>query len=598
MILKKRAGNYRKMGAEKRKDQVTFTFQCPKETACAVLLFDRKNKEEAVRIEVPDNYCVGSVRSITIYPIKSDRYYYAYEIDGEIVRDPYGERVIGREKWGDISRDIENEKLLSGFSKETFDWGEDVCLEIPTEDMVMYKLHVRGFSMDGKGRKKGTFEAIKDRLSYLKELGITTVEIMPVYEFEEFIEKDEEEKKLNYWGYAKSDYFAVKSSYAAGKDADIEFKSLVKKMHTLGMELIMEMHFNPKIGSSFMIEVLRYWIMEYHVDGFKLLGAALPIEEIVKDPYLSRTKLFYEQFSYDVSKEEIPRNLYVYNDNFLYSARKMLNHLGGDMKEFSERLKRKETDLPRVNYIANNNTFTLADIFSYNEKHNGENGEGNLDGNDWNYSTNYGVEGPSRRQFIKKIREKQMRNAIALLALSQGIPLIWSGDEIGNSQNGNNNAYCQDNKVGWVNWKSENKNPGYLEFVRAMFAFRKEHPILSMENTFRMTDYKRTGYPDLSYHGAEAWIGGINGASRSLGVMYSEVYAKDEDTDAKETFLYIGYNFYMGVQVFALPKLPKGMQWYQIMDTGETQPFFKEPKLLKKNSYEAFGQTISILIGR
>lgn len=598
MMLKIQAGDYWKMGAKKRRDRVTFTFQCPKETACAILLFDRKNKAEITRIEVPDDYCVGSVRSVTVFPIKSDRYYYAYEIGGELVRDPYGERVIGREKWGDEKRDLENEVLLSGFSKEDFDWEEDRCPEIPSGEMVMYKLHVRGFSMDGKGRKKGTFEALRDRLSYLKELGITTVEVMPLYEFEEWIQENETKRKLNYWGYAKSDYFAVKSSYAARKDADVELKSLIRQMHTMGMELVMEMHFKPEAGSAFMIEVLRYWVMEYHVDGFKLLGASLPVEEIVNDPYLSRTKLFYEQFSDKTVKEETPKNLYVYNDGFLYPVRKILNHLGGDMKEFAECLRRQENEYPRVNYIANNNTFTLADVFSYNEKHNGENGEGNLDGNDWNYSSNYGVEGPSRRTFIKKSREKQMRNAIAVLALSQGIPLLWNGDEVGNSQNGNNNAYCQDNKVGWVNWKNESKNPQFLKFVKAMFAFRKEHPILSAETVFRMTDYKRVGYPELSYHGAEAWIGKVEGAARSFGVMYSEIYADDHKEEKQETFLYIGYNFCMGVQVFALPKLPKGMKWYQVMDTGETQPFFERPRLLKKNSYESFGQTISILIGR
>lgn len=286
----------------------------------------------------------------------------------------------------------------------------------------------------------------------------------------------------------------------------------------------------------------------------------------------------------------------MYNDDFLYPARKMLNHLGGDMVEYTEVMKRQQDGGHSVNYIANSNTFTLADVFSYNEKHNGDNGEENLDGNNWNYSTNYGVEGATRRQFVKKIREKQMRNAMAMLCLARGIPLIWSGDEIGNSQNGNNNAYCQDNRIGWVNWKNEGRYEEYTEFVRELLQFRKEHPILFSEKPFQMSDYKRTGYPDLSYHSSEAWISDVKGNARAVGVMYSESYAKEEDTE--ETFLYIGYNFYMGLQVFALPKLPKGKHWYQIMDTAQMCPFFKEPRLLKNNSYEAFGQTISILVGR
>ena len=603
MAFQIQAGNYRKMGVQECRGEVTFTFQCPKETDCAILLYDKRAKDKEIRIEVPRSYCVGSVRSVTVSPLKTQHYHYAYEIDGAISRDPYGERVIGREKWGDLTRDLKKEQLLSGFARTDFDWGEDACPEIPSEQMVMYKLHIRGFSMDAKGRKKGTFEAVRERIPYLKELGITTVEVMPVYEFEEVMEDErkegeEEEKKLNYWGYAPSDYFSVKSSYAYGKDADVEFKSLIREMHEQGLELVMEIHFAPEQGSGSMAEILRHWVMEYHVDGFKLLGAALPIEEIVKDPYLSRTKLFYESFPKELLEGEEHQNLFIYNEDFLYPMRRILNHLGGDMVEFTEQMKHCQPGLHSVNYITNNNTFTLADVFSYNEKHNVANGEENLDGNDWNYSTNYGVEGPSRRQFIRKIREKQMRNAMAVLCLAKGIPLILSGDEIGNSQNGNNNAYCQDNKIGWVNWKNEQHFEEHRIFLKKLLRFRKEHPILTKEEPFRMTDYRRIGYPDLSYHGAEAWIGGLSGSLRSVGVMYCEAYAQEKDSEKEGTFLYIGYNFYMGVQVFALPKLPKGKQWYQIMDTGENQPFLEEPRLLKKNSYEAYGQTVSILIGR
>ena len=212
MIFQTRAGDYRKMGTEQCADGVTFTFQCPKELACAVVLFEKKTGKQAAKIDVLPQYRVGSVRSVTIYPLKAEKYYYCYEIEGKRVSDPYGERVIGREKWGDTERTLDD-ALLSGFKKEGFDWSEDVSVEIPANEMVMYKLHVRGFSMDGRGRNKGTFAAVMDRLSYLKELGITTLECMPVYEFEELMENG----RLNYWGYAPSDYFAVKSSYASKK---------------------------------------------------------------------------------------------------------------------------------------------------------------------------------------------------------------------------------------------------------------------------------------------------------------------------------------------------------------------------------------------
>ena len=236
MIFQTRAGDYRKMGTEQCADGVTFTFQCPKELACAVVLFEKKTGKQAAKIDVLPQYRVGSVRSVTIYPLKAEKYYYCYEIEGKRVRDPYGERVIGREKWGDTERTLDD-ALLSGFKKEGFDWSEDVSVEIPANEMVMYKLHVRGFSMDGRGRNKGTFAAVMDRLSYLKELGITTLECMPVYEFEELMENG----RLNYWGYAPSDYFAVKSSYASQKDADWEF---IVKMMIIMRDL---MTGNPKL---------------------------------------------------------------------------------------------------------------------------------------------------------------------------------------------------------------------------------------------------------------------------------------------------------------------------------------------------------------
>lgn len=372
MVLKIQAGDYKDMGVKRCADRSIFTFQCPKEIACAVLLFDKKTGERVERIEVTEKYCVGAVRSVAVSPLKTERYNYAYEIDGKIMRDPYARRVVGREKWGDLTRNLKKEQLLSGFVKNEFDWECDENPEIAAENMVMYKLHVRGFSMDDRGRKRGTFSAVQDKLSYLKGLGITSVEVMPVYEFEELMESKEGELKINYWGYTESDYFAVKSSYAYGKDAGVEFKTLIKQLHAKGMELIMEIHFDSEQTVSFMTEVLRYWVMEYHVDGFKLLGAALPMEGIARDPYLSRTKLFYENFSKELLEEE-PSNLYAYNEEFLYPARKMLNHLSGDMIEFTEQLKKSHPAQHFVNYIANNNTFTLADIFSYNEKHNMEN---------------------------------------------------------------------------------------------------------------------------------------------------------------------------------------------------------------------------------
>lgn len=593
MEWKIQAGDYKKMGIAKYKNDVIFTFKCNKETACAVLLFDKSTKGLKARIRVPKEYCIGSVRSIKILNISTESYIYCYEIDKKRIKDPYGVRVIGREKWGDSNRDL-NEELFSGFSTGEFDWEDDRAPEISANKMIMYKLHVRGFTMEQKGKKRGTIEALKDRLEELESLGITTVEIMPLYEFEERVDLD----KINYWGYAPSDYFAVKAAYAYTKEPEKEFKSLIKKMHKYNMELIMEIHFDRKINHNLIIEILRFWVMEYHVDGFRLLGERLPIEEIIQDAYLSRTKIFYESYPQKLLERSDNSNFYVYNDEFLYPVRKILNRLGGDMTEFVDHMQKQQKPQNVVNYISNNNTFTLADVFSYNEKHNGDNGEENLDGNNWNFSSNYGIEGATRKSFIKKIREKQIRNAIAILYLAQGIPLLWSGDEVANSQNGNNNAYCQDNPVGWINWKNGKFQKQLSGFVKEMIAFRKKHPILSMEEPMKKSDYKKIGYPDLSYHGEKAWLPDMNGSARAIGMMYSESYVKKEDLEEEDTFIYIGYNFYMEMQTFALPKLPRGKNWYLIMNTSEEQPFLEEPKRLEKNLYESKGQTICILQGR
>ena len=601
MSFKVQTGNFVKMGIQKCENQVTFTFYCPKEIDCTILLYHRKNCAQPKRIALGNNYCLGTLRSVTIIGLDVNAYDYCFEFDGEKVRDPYAERVIGREKWNDEKREADA-ALLSGFIATEYDWEDEVAPSIAPENMIMYKLHVRGFSMADKGKKKGTFLSVMNKIPYLKDMGVTTLELMPVYEFEEKMED-----KVNYWGYTKGDYCAVKASYASATEPDVEFKDLVKALHKNQIEVILEMCFPVEERAEYVVDVLRRWVIEYHVDGFKLLGAGLPIGDIARDSLLSGTKIFYEQIPQNLKDEY--SNLYLYNEDFLYQSRKMLNHLGGDMPEFLDKMKITMDKYPAVNYIANSNTFTLADVFSYNEKHNMENGENNTDGNNWNFSSNYGVEGPTRKQFVKKIREKQMRNAMAVLYLAQGIPLLWSGDEICNSQNGNNNAYCQDNRTGWVNWRNETIYRQQQNFVRELIAFRKAHPILAKAQQYAMSDYRQLGYPDLSYHGSDAWLRGINGNARSIGMMYYEAYADDKTIEenvalvhngepAKAEFIYIGYNFYMGLQVFALPKLPKNMKWYKIMDTGEVQPFLEEPVELTKNNYEAFGQTVSILIGR
>ena len=539
MIFQTRAGDYRKMGTEQCADGVTFTFQCPKELACAVVLFEKKTGKQAAKIDVLPQYRVGSVRSVTIYPLKAEKYYYCYEIEGKRVRDPYGERVIGREKWGDTERTLDD-ALLSGFKKEGFDWSEDVSVEIPANEMVMYKLHVRGFSMDGRGRNKGTFAAVMDRLSYLKELGITTLECMPVYEFEELMENG----RLNYWGYAPSDYFAVKSSYASQKDADWEFKSLILETHKQQMELIMEMHFVPEQTAGAIIEILRYWVMEYHVDGFILNPYNVPMDIILKDPILSGVRILRHA------------------DEFQNVMRRFLKGDEGVVTDVMYQT-RKRWDLEGIyNCITTHTGFTLKDLVSYDGKHNEANGENNQDGPDYNYSWNCGAEGLTRKKAVLELRKNQMRNAMFLLLLSQGVPCILAGDEFANSQKGNNNVYCQDNPIGWLNWRNLLKEQEMYQFVKQLIKFRKKYRLFHQEKELLGIDQSGCGMPDVSYHGEMAWRAPTEVASRQIGIYYSS-------QDKEEADCFVAYNMHWLEHEFALPALKKGRKWYRAASTKE-----------------------------
>lgn len=612
-------GDYEKMGAVVTQEGTIFTFEGEKEADCAILLY-RRNTTEAVRIEVPRAYCIGALRSVLVKKIDIRRYQYNYEIDGKEQVDPYAQRIEGRERWYETKRYQPGYQVRGGFIQSAYDWEDDHTPEILPEDMVMYKLHVRGYTMDGgaAGRKRGTFAALKEKIPYLRKLGITTVELMPAYEFEELVlpmepcapdylsyRKQEDEpkeeqtvKKVNFWGYVPGNYFAPKASYAYGREADVEFKDLIKELHRNSMECIMEIYFDSTVSQRMMAEVLRFWVKQYHVDGFHLAGGQLAVEEAAQDVLLRRTKLFCTGYGTALlEKKTAYPHLYIYNDEYLYPLRKLLNHMEGSMYEFANQQKKQGLYHGYVNYAAINNSFTLADVFMYSEKHNLENGENNADGSDWNYSSNYGIEGPTRKKYVAQQRKRQMKNALAMVMLAQGVPLIASGDEFGNSQKGNNNAYCQDNKTGWVNWNEAKKNASFTQYVEQLIRFRREHPIIRASQPMRMNDYKGEGYPDLSYHADSAWVNGFDASRRSAGMLYCSAYAtQPPDGDA---FVYAAYNFHHGKCHLALPKLPKGVKWYAVMNTALDEPFYKEEICLTQQELlEMDGSSVRLLVGR
>ena len=555
---------------------------------CRVHIYKTGAKEPVQTLSFPSDRRKGDVWNMTILGEDFNDLEYCFEIDGKLFSDPYGKRFTGRETWGDLEH--ASALLRTPMEFADFDWEGDKLPQIPYEESIIYRLHNRGFTKhaSSKVKHRGTFDAIGEKIPYLKELGVTAVELMPVNEFSEVIMPeyvhgdpsgvDKPTGKLNYWGYTSGYYFAPKASYAWGKDPALEFKSLVKAFHREGLELIVELFFTGKEPPSFVLDAVRFWADEFHVDGIHLVGT-LPLDLLGRDPYLSRIKLFAVSWE-PVSKGEV-KHLGEYNDGFLIDMRRVLKGDEEQMKNLALRTRRNPPEYGTINYMANTNGFSMMDMVSYDTRHNEKNGENNQDGSPYNYSWNCGVEGPTKRKKVMELRKKQLRNAFLLLLLSQGTPLIMAGDEFGNSQSGNNNAYCQDNEVSWLNWNLVRTNQDILEFAKAVIAFRKAHPVFHMPKEPRIMDYLACGFPDVSYHGVKAWCPEFDNYRRQLGVFYCGEYGKRPDETSDNNF-YVAYNMHWEPHEFDLPNLPKKERWHVAFHTDRADangmyPEGKEP---------------------
>lgn len=596
------------LGANLTKDGMHFGFVTSKRDI-KVLIYRRGIKEPEAVIKFPSENYWGDVVFMTVKGSDWSSYEYEYEVDGVPVPDPYGRNFTNRDIWGQISH-VEL-PMRTRFSKIEFDWEGDRPLETPFEDMVLYHMHIRGFTMhpSSKVKERGTYFAAAGKIPYLKELGITAVELMPVLEFEEVMipsyeegnpyGKPEPTGKLNYWGYGSSFLFAPKASYASGKDKnpETELKELIKAFHKSDIEVILEIYYPGKeISSMDLTSSLRFWVMEYHIDGFHFIGGAPP-EGIASDPFLSRTKLFAEGWNDFLRGKN--RHLAEYNNEFLIDMRKYLKGDEDQLNRLSYHLTHNSENYGVINYMTNTNGFTMMDLVSYERKHNEENGEENKDGNPYNYSWNCGAEGTTRSKKILELRQRQIRNAFTMMFLCQGVPLILSGDEFGNSQKGNNNAYCQDNEISWLNWNSLSKNRAIFDYVKGLIRFRKEHRIFHMRKSLRTMDYLSYGLPDISYHGKGAWRSEFDAYSRALGVLYCGLYTKDED-GVGDDYFYAAFNMHWQGAEFALPNIPKGRLWYLAVDTGNgiVYPSGKEAELEHQKSCSVPPRCIWILIGR
>lgn len=593
-----------RLGVSKTQKGYQFAFATAKEEPCTLLLY--KKGEETPELEVPMARALGDIYVASVEKINAKNYEYVYQVGEKIVLDPYAKGISGKKKFGER---VDSQKLRCTFDLTEYNWEDDRHPEIPFSESLIYCTHLRGYTMDktSKVRAKGTFKGMIEKIPYLVSLGVKQLELMPIYEFEEFprpkkksrmyeSEVKEEILKLNYWGYTSGFYFAPKASYAAGKDPSRELKDLVKALHKAGIELIMEFYFDETASPNMVMDCLKFWVEEYHIDGIHINRSAISMKNVVMEPALKSTKIFTEYFEQsellDETKTPKRKHLAEYREGFLVDARRLLKGDEDALRAFSDKTKRNPADMGVVNYMANHNGFTMMDMVSYDEKHNEANGENNRDGNNYNFSWNCGVEGPSKKKTIVQLRTKQLRNAFAMLMFAQGIPLIYGGDEFCNSQQGNNNVYGQDNELSWIQWNSSKNAKDLLEYVKKLIAFRNAHSAFHMVKEATMSDYKSTGIPDLSYHGESAWYGGFEAYRRHLGMMYGAGYAE------KNT-IYVAYNLHQSEHEFGLPILPKGKKWKMIFNTAEeNEQFIPEGvEISNQRILKLTGRTICVLEG-
>jgi glycogen operon protein len=680
---------------------------------CVLVLFEKGAREPLVEIPfrgmfqkaytdepVWGEFRIGNVFNMTVLDLDHEAIEYGFRMDSGLPRaaagqpafhrfdpsvvlmDPYARAIGGRDVWGQKPDWQAIYQHRSRVAFADFDWEGDRPLEIPLEELVVYEMHVRGFTRHPSSgldeAVAGTYAGLREKIPYLKELGVNCVELMPVYEFDEFEHSRWDEQqgrwtKMNYWGYSTVGFFSPKAGYAAtGRTQDgtmvaDELKNLVKELHRNGIEVILDVVFNhtaegneqgPTISyrgidnatyymltpeghyynfsgtgntlncnnpivRDMVIDALRYWASQYHIDGFRFdLASILSrdqwggpmanpplLEALAFDPILGKCKLIAEAWDagglYQVGSFPAYGRWAEWNGKFRDTLRRFLKGDSGEGGAMSQAVQGSphlyygRSPTASINFFTCHDGFCLADLVSYNDKHNEANGEGNRDGANDNASWNCGWEGPTEDAAILALRERQMKNAMAMLMVSQGVPMILMGDEFGQSKQGNNNTYCLDNEINWLDWSLKQRNADYHRFVRNMIAFRHAHPVLRSTDHLRNADYLGCGYSDISWHGTRAWQPDWGG--RVLAFMLCGRYVKAGT--APDDFIYVAMNMYWEALPFELPQLPEGTRWHVFANTGMPSPqdVFEpgsEPELADQRNCIAGGRSVLILVGR
>lgn len=673
-----RPGFFLDFGATVIPGGVNFTIQSHKATSCELLLFHREAEEPFAVLPFPDNYRIGFCYSMIVFGLDIEEFEYAYRLDGpydekmglrfdrtKVLLDPYARAVTGQSHWGHKNNPQHGYRARVVHSN--FDWGQQRHTSIPMEDLIIYELHVRGYTKDASSGVKhpGTFDGLKEKIPYLKGLGVNAVELMPVFEFDELRDARliDENLLLDFWGYNPVSFFAPNTSYSSSKEYNregMELKSLIKELHDQNMEVILDVVFNHtaegnEFGPSFsfkgfdnqiyymltpdghyynfsgcgntlncnhpvvqnmILDCLRYWVIEYRVDGFRFDLASIlgrnedgtPLHQppllrsLAFDSILGNVKLIAEAWDagglYQVGSFPSWKRWAEWNGRYRDDMRRFLK--GDDF--LSQAAARRITGSPdlydpvfrgrnaSVNFLTCHDGFTLYDLYSYNEKHNEANGWGNTDGADDNNSWNCGVEGDTTDPSVLALRRKMMMNACAVLMCSRGTPMFLAGDEFADTRYGNNNPYCQDNLISWLDWSLLEKNRALYEFFRYMIHFRKAHACIRKD-----LEPSYLGFPSMSLHGLTPWKPDLPESSHTACVLFSGY----DDSLHKEDLVFLAVNTHWCSAALTLPQLPDGYTWKIAVNTGDKkQQTFTDSEIPAAGSSVLLGErSVIVFVG-
>lgn len=679
--FKIRPGFFRMYGACVASNGVSFTINSHGATRCTLLLFKPQASKPYARIPFPDSYRIGDTYSMLVFDIKPDEFEYAFSFDGpyepakgllfneeNVLLDPYSRAVTGQRKWGEKPEGGKGFEYRARVVKSNFDWGNIKQLEQPFEDLVIYETHVRGYTKDKSSgvSAPGTFAGLKDKIPYLKDLGINAVELMPIFEFDEMESARVVDgvQLYNYWGYNTVSFFAPNTSYAFNEEHNHEgdeLKSLIKALKENGIEVILDVVFNHTaegnemgpcfsfkgidnnvyymltpdahyynfsgcgnvmncnhpVVRSFIIDCLRHWAIEYRVDGFRfdlasILGrdqngapmANPPIlESLAFDPVLGKMKLIAEAWDagglYQVGSFPSWNRWAEWNGRYRDDMRSFLKgddgmagnaitRITGSRDLYSPESRGHKAS---VNFLTCHDGFTLYDLYSYNEKHNEKNGWNNTDGDNNGHSWNCGAEGETDDPNVNGLRRRLIKNAFAALLCSRGPAMFFAGDEFCNTQFGNNNAYCQDNIISWLDWSRLEEFKEIHDFVRHMIQFRKEHPILR-----KMTKPSSCQFPEISVHNGTPFNASTDYKTKLIGIMY----AGRNEEDTEDDIVFYCMNAYWEPLVMQLPVLPNGKHWHVDTNTNaeyfDGEDFTAKTELLGVNTIRVPARTTIILV--